>query len=45
MAAYKKLKTEDSYITTYVAHKTYTISGSQHSDYGVETYIGISGSG
>ena len=45
MAAYKKLKKEDSYLTTYVAHKTFTVSGSQHDDYGVETYIGISGSG
>jgi hypothetical protein len=45
MAAYKKLKREDSYLTTYVAHKTFTVSGSQHNDYGVETYIGISGSG
>ena len=45
MAAYKKLKKEDSYLTTYVAHKTFTVSGSQHENYGVETYIGISGSG
>ena len=45
MAAYKKLKKEDSYLTSYVAHKTFTISGSQHDDYGVETYVGISGSG
>ena len=45
MAAYKKLKREDSYLTTYVAHKSFTVSGSQHDDLGVETYIGISGSG
>ena len=45
MAAYKKLKKEDSYLTSYVAHKTFTVSGSQHDDLGVETYIGISGSG
>lgn len=45
MGAYKKLKKEDSYLTTYVAHKTFTISGSEHGSYGVETYIGISGSG
>ena len=45
MAAYKKLKKEDSYLTSYVAHKTFTVSGSQHDDFGVETYIGISGSG
>ena len=45
MAAYKKLKKEDSYLTSYVAHKTFSISGSQHDEYGVETYVGISGSG
>lgn len=45
MAAYKKLKKEDSYLTSYVAHKEFNISGSQHSAFGVETYIGISGSG
>lgn len=45
MAAYKKLKKEDSYLTSYVAHKEFTVSGSQHDEYGVETYIGISGSG
>jgi hypothetical protein len=45
MAAYKKLKKEDSYLTTYVAHKSFTVSGSQHDEVGVETYIGISGSG
>ena len=45
MAAYKKLKREDSYLTSYVAHKTFTVSGSQHDDLGVETYVGVSGSG
>jgi hypothetical protein len=45
MAAYKKLKKEDSYLTSYVAHKTFSISSSQHTEFGVETYIGISGSG
>ena len=45
MAAYKKLKKEDSYLTTYVAHKSFTVSGSQHNEFGVETYLGISGSG
>lgn len=45
MGAYKKLKKEDSYLTTYVAHKTFTLSGGEHDEYGVETYIGISGSG
>jgi len=45
MAAYKKLKKQDHYTTTYVAHKQFTITGSQHDEYGVETYLGVSGSG
>jgi|TARA_R110002153_G_scaffold48514_3_gene136760 hypothetical protein len=45
MSAYKKLKREDSFITAYTAHKSFTASGSQHSALGIETYIGISGSG
>ena len=45
MAAFKKFKKEDYYTTSYVAHKTFTASGSQHDSYGIETYLGISGSG
>jgi len=45
MAAFKKLRKEDSYTTAYVAHKTFTASGSQHDSYGIETYLGVSGSG
>lgn len=45
MSAYKKFNKQDAFITTYVAHKSFTISGSQHDDYGVETYVGVSGSG
>jgi len=45
MSAYKKFNKQDAFITTYTAHKSFTISGSQHDDYGVETYVGISGSG
>ena len=44
MSAYKKLKKEDSFITTYTAHKSFSIDETQHTEYGVETYIGISGS-
>ncbi len=45
MAAYKKLKQQDHYTTTYVAHKKYQIDASEHTAYGVETYLGVSGSG
>lgn len=45
MSAYKKFNKQDAFITTYVAHKSFTISGGQHDQYGVETYVGISGSG
>lgn len=45
MAAFKKFKKEDSYTTTYIAHKTFIVTGSQHDEYGVETYYGVSGSG
>lgn len=44
MSAYKKLKKEDSFITTYTAHKSFSIDETQHTEYGVETYVGISGS-
>lgn len=45
MSAYKKFNKQDAFITTYTAHKSFIVSGSQHDDYGVETYVGISGSG
>lgn len=45
MAAFKKFKQEDYYTTEYVAHKTFTASGSQHDSFGIETYHGVSGSG
>jgi hypothetical protein len=44
MSAYKKLNKEDSFLTSYTAHKRFTASGSQHDEYGIETYTGISGS-
>jgi hypothetical protein len=44
MSAYKKLNKEDSFLTSYTPHKRFTASGSQHDEYGIETYTGISGS-
>lgn len=35
MGAYKKLNKQDAYITTYVAHKQWTIPRSQYSTYGI----------
>lgn len=35
MSAYKKLNKQDAFITTYVAHKPWAISGSQFSTYGI----------
>jgi len=44
MSAYKQLNKQDSYLTTYVAHKHFEVSASQHTELGIETYVGISGS-
>lgn len=35
MGAYKKLNKQDAYITTYVAHKQWTVIPSQFSNYGI----------
>jgi hypothetical protein len=35
MSAYKKLNKQDAYITTYVAHKQWAMSGSEFSTYGI----------
>lgn len=35
MGAYKKLNKQDAFITTYTAHKTWAVSGSQFLDYGI----------
>ena len=35
MSAYKKLNKQDAYITTYVAHKQWAITGSEFSLYGI----------
>lgn len=36
MSAYKKLNKQDAYITTYTAHKSWTVSGSSFSAYGIQ---------
>lgn len=45
MSTYKKFNKQDAFITTYIAHKNFAISGSDFDSYGVETYVGVSGSG
>lgn len=36
MSTYKKLNKQDAFITTYTAHKSWVVSGSQFSDYGIQ---------
>jgi hypothetical protein len=43
MSAYKKLNKQDAYITTYVAHKQWAITGSQFRTYGITNIPGVSG--
>ena len=43
MSAYKKLNKQDAYITTYVAHKQWAISGSQFGTYRITNIPGASG--
>ena len=43
MSAYKKLNKQDAYITTYVAHKQWAISGSQFSLYNITYNPGVTG--
>lgn len=45
MSAYKKLNQQDSYITSYTARKSWTVSGSQYTDHGIQNLVGLSGSG
>lgn len=35
MGAFKKFNSQDVYVSTYTAHKSWTVSGSQYPDYGV----------
>ena len=43
MSAYKKLNKQDAYITTYVAHKQWAITGSQFSSYNITYNKNVSG--
>ena len=45
MGAFKKFNTQDVYVSTYTAHKNWTVSGSQYSDHGVLSIPAHSGSG
>ena len=45
MGAFKKLNKQDYYVTSYSAKKQWIASGSDYSDYGINTLVGISGSG
>ena len=44
MSAYKRLNKQDAYITTYVARKSWTVSGSEYGNYGIKSVSGLSGS-
>jgi hypothetical protein len=44
MSAYKKLNQQDAYITTYTPRKSWTVSGSQYADLGIQAVVGLSGS-
>ncbi len=39
MSAYKKLNKQDAYITTYTAHKSWVVSGSDFTDYGITSQV------
>lgn len=43
MSAYKKLNKQDAFITTYVAHKSWAITGSQFSSYNITYNQNVSG--
>lgn len=45
MGAFKKFNTQDVYVSTYTAHKNWSISGSQYNSYGVLNIPAHSGSG
>ena len=38
MSAYKKLNKQDAFITTYTAHKSWALSGSQFDSYGIQAF-------
>ena len=41
MSTYKKLNKQDAFITTYTAHKSWEVSGSQFSDYGIQIITSV----
>lgn len=43
MSTYKKLNKQDAFITTYSAHKSWVLSGSQFNSYGITTPIAGNG--
>lgn len=45
MSAFKKLKSTDAFVTTYVAKKNWTISGSLFEDYSIQALAATSSSG
>ena len=44
MSAYKKLKSQDAFVTTYVAKKNWIITGSTFSDHGIQVFTARSSS-
>jgi len=45
MSAFVRLNKQDAYVTSYTAHKTWTIPSSEISSYGVQVYIAVTSSG
>jgi hypothetical protein len=43
MSTYKKLNKQDAFITTYTAHKHWSVSGSQFRDYGIQVIPSATG--
>lgn len=44
MSAYKKLNKQDAFITTYTAHKSWAVTGSDFNLYGIGYNLGVTGS-
>jgi len=45
MSVFVRLNKQDAYVTSYTAHKSWTIPSSEIANYGVQTYVAISSSG
>jgi hypothetical protein len=43
MSTYKKLNKQDAFITTYTAHKSWVVSGSQFASYGIQVIPSVDG--